>query len=180
MMRKVTAMVIAGVLVGSEALASSGCVRPADDLAMKTSAMQQELMVAALTCRDTSLYNSFVLGHRDELQRADAALLAFFNRENGESGPSSYHEFKTRAANVSSLKSARDQSGYCENAEHIFAAAYGVSLAAFVTSQWTSASEFISASCSGPVAQEAQASSTTSWPNEALVPQAPAEPGLSN
>jgi hypothetical protein len=183
MTRKVMAIVIAGVLVSSNAFASSECVRPEDDLAMKTSVMQQELMVAALACGEASLYNSFVLSHRDELQKADAALLAFFERENGDGGQSSYHDFKTKAANVSSLKSARDQAGYCANSEHIFAAAYGVSLAAFVTSQWTTAAEFIAASCGedgAPVTQASATPASAPWPNEASVPVAPAEPSLGN
>ncbi len=177
MKRKVTAMVMAGVLVGSNAFASSECVRPEDDLAMKTSAMQQELMVAALACGQASLYNDFVLSHRDELQKADAALLSFFERENGEGGQSSYHEFKTRAANVSSLRSARDLNGYCTHTQSIFASTYGLSLAAFVISQWTTISESISASCT---VEMQQALVGSPWPNEAPVPAAPAEPSLGN
>jgi hypothetical protein len=177
MKRKVTAVAIAGVLVASNAFASSECVRPEDDLAMKTSAMQQELMVAALACNQASLYNDFVLSHRDELQKADAALLSFFERENGENGQSSYHEFKTKAANVSSLKSARDLGGYCAHAQSIFASAYGMNLAAFVINQWTAASELISASCT---VDAQQASAASPWPNEAPVPQAPTEPSMGN
>lgn len=180
MKRKLTAITVACVLVGSNAFASSECVRPEDDLALKTSAIQQALMVAALTCGEAHLYNEFVLGHRDELQKSDAALLSFFERENGEGGQSSYHDFKTKAANVSSLRSARDQSSYCANAERIFASAYGMSLAAFVTSQWDSTSERISASCSADDQQQAQASSSAPWPNEAPVPPPPAEPTLGN
>jgi len=183
MKRKLTAIAVACVLVGSNAFASSECVRPEDDLAMKTSAIQQALMVAALTCGEAHLYNEFVLSHRDELQKSDSALLSFFERENGDGGQSSYHDFKTKAANVSSLRSARDQSSYCANAERIFASAYGISLAAFVTSQWDATSERISASCSTDGTAEnrqAQASSSAPWPNEAPVPPPPAEPTLGN
>jgi hypothetical protein len=179
MKRKVTAITVACVLVGSNAFASSGCIRPEDDLALKASAMQQVLMVAALQCGEASLYNSFVLGHRDELQKADAALLAFFQRENGENGEASYHDFKTKAANVSSLKSAHDESSYCSNAEHIFAAAYGVSLASFVTSQFPTAAVYISASCTGDT-QQAAATAPATWPDEVPVPAAPEEPSLGN
>jgi hypothetical protein len=179
MQKKLTAITVACVLVSSNAFASSGCVRPEDDLALKTSAMQQQLMVAALTCGQVSLYNSFVLGHRDELQKADATLLAFFQRENGESGEASYHDFKTKAANVSSLNSTHDQSSYCSNAERIFAADYGASLASFVTSQWPAAAVYISAECMADT-QQAAAAAPGAWPNEAPVPPAPAEPSLGN
>jgi len=150
MKSKFLATTLVFFLATGNARAAVDCVGPQDELALKTSSMQQALMVAALSCNDIALYNRFVLSHQAELQRADAALLAFFERENAEGGQDGYHAFKTKAANVSSLESARDRSGYCANAERLFAAAldpYGANLAWFVSSHWHATNEYLRATC---------------------------------
>src|SRR5438105_6511695 len=98
MTKKYLAMTIAGSLLASSSWAAAPCVRAQDELAMRTAALQQQLMVAAFSCGDITRYNQFVLSHRGDLQKSDAALLAFFVRENGESGTADYHSFKTKAA----------------------------------------------------------------------------------
>jgi hypothetical protein len=179
MKRKALAAIAAFTLVPGNAWGASDCVGPQDELAMKTSSMQQALMVAAYSCGDVAAYNRFVLSHRTELQQADADLMRFFVRENAEAGEANYHTFKTKAANVSSLASARDTGAYCSNARRLFAAAldpYGAGLAWFVSSQWRSTGEVISASCT--------AGDTNAWPAarpfEPPVASDPVEPSLAN
>jgi len=179
--RKVTALVLASTVLAAQAWAGGSCVRPEDDMAMKTSAMQQYLMVAALSCGEVSLYNRFVLAHQGELQKADATLLSFFQRENGESGEASYHTFKTQAANVSSLESAHNRDGYCVDAEQLFGVAldsYGANLDWVVATQWKATDEFIHTSClvEAQTAQEPAASR----PYESPVPPPPPEPTMAN
>jgi hypothetical protein len=42
--------------------AADVCARAPDLVALQVAALQQQLMVAALTCNDVSLYNSFAHG----------------------------------------------------------------------------------------------------------------------
>jgi hypothetical protein len=150
MTRKFVAALLAGLLVSTNAWA--GCVRPEDELAVKTADMQQQLMVAALSCGDVALYNSFVSFHQFELQQSDATLLEFFNRENGASGEADYHAFKTRAANIASLASNRDREAYCANAESLFEAAHDPNLAHFVAMLWNGSGDIVRETCGGTLA----------------------------
>ena len=149
MTRNVLSLAIAGSLISSTALAGH-CVRPIDEMAMRTAALQQQLMVAALSCGEIARYNHFVVSHQGELQRSDKALLVFFKRENGAGGTAEYHAFKTRAANTSALQSAQNGDAYCANARQAFDAAFSqdaMDLATFVRSQWSSTDQFVSGGC---------------------------------
>ena len=109
---------------------SADCVSRDDLSALKTAAMQQELMVAALTCHDVRRYNRFVVSHQDELIDSDNRLKAFFIRRGGEAR---YHTFKTELANDASLRSSREAEAFCADARDRFdLAERPISLAAFV------------------------------------------------
>jgi len=103
------------------AATAAGCARPEDMSALKAAAVQQRLMVAALSCDAIQLYNSFVTSYQKELQASDRTLQNFFRRLNGRTGEADYHAFKTRLANSSSIQSIGDVQGYCANAEATFA-----------------------------------------------------------
>ncbi|HEY2011005.1 MAG TPA: hypothetical protein VGH23_18595 [Rhizomicrobium sp.] len=125
-----------GISLAEPALAA-GCANPAEAAALKTAVMQQELMVAALQCHETSAYNRFVIAYRPELQDSDAALKAFFVRRGGEHGEAGYDTFKTKAANLSALEQARDANAFCADAHALFQAALANrgSLMSFVESR---------------------------------------------
>jgi hypothetical protein len=108
------------VLAAGAAWAGASCVPPEDFAALKTAALQQYLMVAALTCHDAPAYNSFVLDHRGELQESDRMLLRFFMRRNSGTGDGDYNAYKTWLANVVALRSVRD-GRFCEAADAAFA-----------------------------------------------------------
>jgi len=124
---------IALLALANPALAAAGCATASDAAALKTAAMQQELMVAAFQCREASAYNGFVTLYRNELQSSDADLKAFFVRRGGEAG---YDTFKTKAANLSALEQARHSDAFCADAHALFAAvlAHRGSLVSFVDS----------------------------------------------
>jgi len=112
---------------------SADCVNRDDLSALKTAAMQQELMVAALTCHDVRRYNRFVVSHQDELIDSDNRLKAFFIRRGGEAR---YHTFKTELANAASLRSSREADSFCADARDRFdLAERPISLAAFVAQE---------------------------------------------
>ena len=113
------------------------CASPNEAAALKTAVLQQELMVAALQCHESSAYNRFVTGYQPELQSSDASLKAFFVRRGGEHGEAGYDAFKTKAANLSALEEARDARAFCADAHTLFQAAlaYHGTLASFVNSR---------------------------------------------
>jgi hypothetical protein len=96
--------------------ASAGCTGAGDALALKTAAVQQELMVAAFTCGDTDGYNRFVTSYQRDLQDSDANLLAYFQRTGSTAD---YHSYKTSLANDFSLISVRNDR-FCDAANAAF------------------------------------------------------------
>jgi hypothetical protein len=107
---------------------------PAASAALKTAAVQQELMVAGFTCDAGPQYNRFVTAHRLELQKSDAALMAYFKkRDHGrEAG---YDSYKTKAANLSANRSASDGALYCQAIARNFDVAEHSTLKDFVAGE---------------------------------------------
>jgi hypothetical protein len=122
----------------SPALGAERCAKPDDITAMQASAVQQQLMVAALSCDALAQYNSFVTAYQPELFAADRHLLKYFKRIKARGGEADYHAFKTRMANMSSTLSLSNLGLFCQNAKAAFELALGPtkgSLAAFVATQ---------------------------------------------
>jgi hypothetical protein len=112
--------VLALLAMTAEASAAELCDRGASS-ALKTAAVQQELMVAGLMCHDTVSYNRFVIGFQTDLQKSDAALMSYFrNRDGNEAG---YDSYKTKLANLAAMRSSMDGSRYCAAVRAEFAAA---------------------------------------------------------
>ena len=128
-------LVCMGGNVYAAAATASGCARPADMNALKTAAMQQRLMVAALSCGESQSYNQFVRSYQTELQASDKNLQTYFRRVNGKTGTADYHAYKTRLANASSMAVINDSVGYCASAKASFEEALGskVQLVAFTS-----------------------------------------------
>ena len=134
----VTALMLIGMTENVWAAAESPqCAGTADISAVRTAAVQQRLMVAALSCHAVELYNTFVRSYQTDLQASDHQLQNFFHRLYGQSGEANYHSFKTHLANASSLESIKDP-GYCANALATFDSALSrdrKSLVAFIADQ---------------------------------------------
>ena len=125
---KAGALSLAGVMLSGSAMAASHtqskCAKPEEVTAIQTAAIQQELMVAALTCNQIANFNAFQTGFSKELQTSDATLHKMFKRIFGSrAGEDQFHAFKTRMANDSSIRSIHDNPGYCHEADEVFAAA---------------------------------------------------------
>ena len=106
-------------LLAGNAWAAESCVRPQDVTALRTAALQQQLMVAALTCHDVAAYNGFVISHQGELLMSDKALMDFFLRHDARTGTDDYNAYKTWLANAASLRSLRDPQ-FCRSARVAF------------------------------------------------------------
>lgn len=112
----------------------SACIATRDATSLEVAAVQQQLMVAALTCGATSRYNQFVTSYQPQLQASDATLMAFFKHRGA--GAAGYHAFKTKLANEASLRSSHSPDGYCQAANAAFDdASSGKSLDTFVAAQ---------------------------------------------
>lgn len=115
----VAAMMLLGTTAG--AWAGNTCAGYDQTIALRTAAIQQRLMVAALSCHQTGLYNRFVMHYRGALQHSDAVLRRYFE---GHGGVKAYHTYKTKQANAASLESIHDIKHYCIVAQRAFAAAF--------------------------------------------------------
>ena len=121
---KAGACALAWVLGVGQVQAATQCAKDNEVTAIQASAIQQQLMVAALTCHAIQHFNAFQTGFGTELRRSDSDLLKMFKRFYGpRKGEAEYHAFKTRLANDSSMRSIHDNQGYCAAAEAVFAAA---------------------------------------------------------
>lgn len=131
-------------LITGTGWAADVCARAPDIVALQVAALQQQLMVAALTCNDVLLYNSFVTTYQADLVASDEALQAFFDRFGDTEGRPAYHTFKTKMANVYSARSAIDKNRFCTSARAAFGPALKaekLNLASFAMSQPSTVNE---------------------------------------
>jgi hypothetical protein len=113
-------------LLATSALATppAKCAKPDEVSAIQAAAIQQQLMVAALTCNEITNFNAFQTSFGPELRTSDSKLEHMFKRLfGGGRGEAEYHAFKTRLANNSSISSIHDNQTYCHAASMVFAAA---------------------------------------------------------
>jgi len=131
------ALISLGLAAPAAQAAAPLCTTQNELSALRTAALQQQLMVAGLICHADQAYNRFVLAYRPELQKSDAELKAYFVRRGGEHGEADYDSFKTKLANLASLSDAANGRTYCANARVSFEMAMhqGQSLANYVASQ---------------------------------------------
>jgi hypothetical protein len=99
------------------------CATPTEASAIAATAIQQELMVAALTCNQIANFNAFQTNFSAELRSSDHALMKMFMRLYGGRGSAEYHGFKTRLANNSEIRSIHANSDFCTAAGNVFSAA---------------------------------------------------------
>jgi hypothetical protein len=113
---------------------ASNCAEPTEITAIQVTAVQQQLMVAALSCDPTgtpdvdkqfvSKFNQFQIAYGPEIRKSDAAMLRMFKRLYGQrKGDDEYNAFKTRAASHSEMRRIHGFSDFCKAADLVFAAA---------------------------------------------------------
>jgi hypothetical protein len=99
------------------------CATASELTAIAATAIQQQLMVAALTCNRVDNFNAFQTSYNSELRASDKALMRMFLRLYSGRGEAEYHAFKTRLANNSEMRSIHGNRDYCSAADLVFAAA---------------------------------------------------------
>lgn len=113
---------LALLFLGENTAAGADCARPEEMTALRVAALRQELMVAALACRQAPSFNLFVTAYEAELQNSDRTLLELFQRRDAARGDGNYNAYKTRLANASSLRSRHDPQFCFEAAQALEAA----------------------------------------------------------
>jgi hypothetical protein len=110
----------------AEAKKALKCANPAEVVAMQASAVQQELMDAALTCGEAAQtnYNVFQTNFGPELRRSDRTLLTMFHRVLGyRKGDAAYNLFKTELASKAELRRVHGHQDFCTAANLVISAA---------------------------------------------------------
>jgi len=102
------------------------CAQPAEVAAIQTTAVDQQLVDAALTCGDATRagFNSYRMAFGPELRMTDKTLLTMFKRIDGSSkGDAAYNLFKTNMASKAELQRIHDSAAFCRSADLVLAAA---------------------------------------------------------
>ena len=125
MPRKIIATILASTLGLAPALASAQCFTAVEHAAFQVRALQTELMVAALSCRDVPGrdfmpdYGAFVKKHSGALSEQSRALRAYFVRSYGrEQAETHLDRFVTGLANDVSRRSMT--ATYCDESMALF------------------------------------------------------------
>lgn len=133
------ALCVAAGAAPKKAKVSAGkCASPAEMSAQYTTAIQQELMDAALACGETARvnYNAFQTRYGPELRVSDQLMLKMFARVLGaKQGDKAYNLFKTELAAKAELRRTHDHEDFCTGATLLAGAALGptgLKLAEFV------------------------------------------------
>jgi hypothetical protein len=132
------ALCVAAGAAPKKAKATGKCASPVEMSAQYTTAIQQELMDAALTCGETARvnYNAFQTRYGPELRVSDQLMLKMFARVLGaRQGDKAYNLFKTELAAKAELRRTHDHDDFCTGATLLAGAALGPSglkLAEFV------------------------------------------------
>jgi hypothetical protein len=112
----------------------SNCADQTEITAIQATAVQQQLMVAALSCDPpgtpdgskefVTKFNQFQVAYGPELRKSDAAMLKMFKRLYGvRKGDDEYNAFKTRTASHSEMRRIRGFSDFCKAANLVYEAA---------------------------------------------------------
>lgn len=119
--------------LGSAAWAGP-CATPNEKAAFDSRVLQNELMVAALTCGETGRYNVFVQKFKSELVTHGKTVKAYFARAYGKRGEHELNKFMTRLANAATMRRSQMSMGeYCTSAVNLFNSATTVNEEALVT-----------------------------------------------
>lgn len=116
--------VLAAVLVfGPVAATAQVCMNPAEKAAFDVRALQTQLMVAALNCRDErhdDKYNAFISRFQRDLSGHSNSLRAWFRRAYPRASERELNSYVTDLANIQSQHSTRQGDRYCAYIAPIF------------------------------------------------------------
>lgn len=103
----------------------AGCLTPAEANAIRLRVFRAEMTVAALSCDQRPLYNTFVTRHQDELVKGGRRLRAAFERLHPGKGERELNRFITHLANRAAMHRL-GIAGYCGSMAQVFERAIAV------------------------------------------------------
>lgn len=118
--------------------ASGSCATAVDMAVLEERTLQTELMVAALTCKQSKQYNEFVGKRKKELMANGKSLREYFSRLYGGKSESKLNAFITTLANQVSRRSMKKKlPDYCAESAVLFSNASNpkVSLASIASTR---------------------------------------------
>lgn len=104
---------LAASLAPLPALASPGCVKPAERDALEIKKLSSELMVTSEACGAEDRYNAYMRRYQTAWSGNEAVLSAYFKRSYGRSYQKSYDDFTTDLANVQMQQGLGSGSAFC-------------------------------------------------------------------
>ncbi len=123
---------------GSPSLAVA-CKSPSETAAMQVKLLQNDLMIAALSCRAKARYNEFATKFRPDLVNSGRTLSNMFRRDHNGMGQVELDRFITYLANDGSARAKRIGPGYCRVTTAFFDRVLSLSSAEMVEfSAWRS------------------------------------------
>lgn len=103
------------------------CRSPAETAAMQMKLLQNDLMIAALSCRTQARYNEFATKFEPDLVKSGTTLTRMFRRDYNGTGDAELNRFITYLANDGSARAKRIGPGYCRVAAAFFDRALSMS-----------------------------------------------------
>ncbi len=114
MIRRFLLLCFAAAIAAGPAVAAKAkkpdCVSGDVESALELRMLQTDLMVSALSCKQSANYNAFVKGDQKTLMWAHKTLQGYFRKRGGEK---SLNAFITKMANESSRRSVADIARFC-------------------------------------------------------------------
>ena len=113
-------LALAAALAMAEAARASVCLRPGEEAALQSKALQSELMVSALACDEAARYNAWARKFESELVASGATLKRIFRIAYGTAGDTRLGQFVTALANDAAGRSASQKTTFCAVTARVF------------------------------------------------------------
>jgi len=109
---------LAAVLISrNAAMPAEPCATASEQAALRSRAVQTDLMLAALNCDERARYNLFVQEFRQPLAVQSGRMRAYFQRAHGGAATEDMNAFVTRLANMASQRYIQEPSRFCAAAK---------------------------------------------------------------
>jgi hypothetical protein len=112
-------MALLFALTASAGARASVCLRPGDEAALNSKALQSELMVSALACEEAARYNAWVRRFQAEIAANGVVLKRIFRQAYGTAGDTRLGQFVTVLANEAATRSAVEKAEFCVGAARV-------------------------------------------------------------
>ena len=109
------------LMVSTAAMAAPlRCADPADQAMFELSALKTELMVVAITCKDTDAYNAFIERYRGALAANDKQVIDHFTWRDVKAGHRANDAYVTNLANSRQQEASRVGADLCSRNIRMF------------------------------------------------------------